>query len=240
MPLSCIIIEDQVPAQRILKRYVAEVPELTLLDTFTDPLAGLAFMRQQQVDLLFLDINLPKISGMEFLKILPYRPKVILTTAYSDYALQGYEYEVVDYLLKPISLERFLKAVSKVIRREEPASPQPSAAAPPAEEPSYLFVKSDRSIIKLRLDELIYIKAEDDYTRVHTRDKKYFLSYNLKYWEETLPPRRFARIHKSYLANLAYVERIEGNQVFLQGVEAAIPIGRSYRSDFLQRLNLSE
>ena len=110
MAVKCIIIEDQLPAQRILKRYVEDIPELELSGAFTDPLAGLAFLRQNTIGLVFLDIHLPKISGIEFLKLLPYKPKVILTTAFSEYALEGYEYDVTDYLLKPISFERFLKA----------------------------------------------------------------------------------------------------------------------------------
>lgn len=243
MPKRCIIIEDQLPAQRILTRYLQEVPELELLATFTDPLEGLAYMRQETVDLLFLDVNLPKLSGMEFLKIMPYQPKVILTTAYSEYALEGYEYSVVDYLLKPISLERFMKAIGKVIapeKTQEASSPPDNAGMTAQAPPTYLFVKSDRSIIKLTLSDLTHIKAEDDYTRVYTRGKAHFLSYNLKYWEETLPAPTFTRIHKSYMVNLDYIDKVEGNQVFVQAVEAALPVGRSYRSTLIERLNVRE
>ncbi len=117
---SCIIIEDQLPAQRILQRYIGDIGELELLGSFTDPLAALEFLRNEPVELIFLDIHLPKISGMDFLKILPYKPKVILTTAFSEYALEGYEYDITDYLLKPIPFERFVKAVSKVIYHPDP------------------------------------------------------------------------------------------------------------------------
>jgi DNA-binding LytR/AlgR family response regulator len=242
MAFSCIIIEDQLPAQRILIRYIDDIPELALSGTFTDPLAALAFLRLQTVDLIFLDIHLPKISGMEFLKILPYRPKVILTTAFSEYALEGYEFDVVDYLLKPIPFERFLKAVSKVIYPQEAIPATPAAAAPPLNQATnnYVFVKSDRTIVKIILDSLIYIKAEGDYTRVFTEGKNYFLSYTLKYWLDVLPTQNFSRIHKSYIINIAFVEKIEGNQVFIAKEKKALPIGRSFREDFMRRIDLKE
>jgi DNA-binding LytR/AlgR family response regulator len=244
MAYRCLIVEDQVPAQRILQRYIAEVPELELLGSYTDPLSALAFLREKEVDILFLDIHLPKLSGMDFLKVLPYQPKVILTTAFSEYALEGYEYSVVDYLLKPISFERFLKAVLKVIQSDPalpadatPAEAAPQDTAPPASEtPPHLFVKSDRTIIKLSVADIIYIKAEEDFTHVYTEGKNHFLSYTLKFWEETLPSDRFCRIHKSYIVNIDYIDKIEGNQVFTK--LEALPIGRSYRDAFMSKIPL--
>lgn len=243
MAYSCIIIEDQLPAQRILIRYIDDVPELELAGSFTDPLAALAFLRQNAVDLLFLDIHLPKLSGMDFLKILPYKPKVILTTAFSEYALEGYEFDVVDYLLKPISFDRFLKAVSKVIYPESssvPSTPSPTSAQQESANSNYVFVKSDRTIIKIILDSIIYIKSEDDYTRVFTEGKNYFLSYTLKYWLDVLPNQNFSRIHKSYIINIAFVEKIEGNQVYITTEKRPLPIGRSFREDFMRRIDLKE
>lgn len=244
MSYRCLIIEDQLPAQRILQRYIGEVPELELLGSYTDPLTALAYLREHEVDLLFLDIHLPKLSGMDFLKVLPYQPKVILTTAFSEYALEGYEYSVVDYLLKPISFERFLKAVLKVIQNGATSPPektldQPADPAPPREKETsdpYLFVKSDRTIIKLSIAEIIYIKSEEDFTHVYTEDKHHFLSYTLKFWEETLPASSFCRIHKSYLVNIDYVDKIEGNQVFTK--LETLPVGRSYREAFMNRIPL--
>jgi DNA-binding LytR/AlgR family response regulator len=241
MSHRCIIVEDQLPAQRILGRYLDDIPELELVGTFTDPLSAMPCLRQQQVDLIFLDIHLPKLSGMDFLKILPYKPKVILTTAFPDYALEGYEHDVVDYLLKPISLDRFLKAVSKVIYPEEGKRTAPAPPKSPASSMSqHLFVKSDRSIIRLSLKQLRYIQAEDDYTRVFTQEKMHFLSYTLKYWQEALPQPPFCRVHKSYLINLEFVERIEGNRVFISGVGDALPIGRSFRTELMRQLELPE
>lgn len=238
MNCRCLIIEDQLPAQRILERYINDIPNLELVGSFTDPLAALDFIRKAQVDLLFLDIHLPKLSGMDFLKILPYQPRVILTTAFSEYALEGYEYSVVDYLLKPISFERFLKAVSKVLHPANGASEAPTVTPPPSSaaessEP-YLFVKSDRALLKLTLADIIYIKAEEDFSYVYTADNHHFLSYTLKFWEETLPAHQFCRIHRSYLVQLAHINRIEANQVFTS--LATLPIGRSYREHFMQRI----
>ncbi len=238
MEYRCIIIEDQLPAQRILQRYIAEVGALELSGAFTDPLAALEFMREHPVDLIFLDIHLPKLSGMDFLKILPYKPKVILTTAFSEYALEGYEFDVVDYLLKPISFERFLKAVSRVIyqpvagadRAEAPEKP-----AVPAPHP-YAFVKSDKTILKIEFEDILYIKADDVYTWAYTRGKNHFLSYSLKYWLGLLPETDFCRVHKSYIVNLRYIEKIEGNQVFTP--KGVVPVGRSYREDFLKKIDM--
>ena len=234
---SCIIIEDQLPAQRILQRYIEDVDGLQLAGTFTDPLAALEFLHRQPVDLLFLDIHLPKLSGLEFLKLLPYKPKVILTTAFSEYALAGYEYDVVDYLLKPISFERFMKAVSKILFTAEPTAREtPAAESQEAPAVDFVFVKSDRAILKIEFDRIVYIKAEDDFTRVFTPQKTYFLSYTLKYWLDVLPAERFCQIHKSYIVNLRCIERIEGNQVYTS--TDRLPIGRSFREEFMARIDL--
>jgi|APTNR8051073442_1049403.scaffolds.fasta_scaffold00664_11 DNA-binding LytR/AlgR family response regulator len=234
---SCIIIEDQLPAQRILQRYIGDIGDLELLGSFTDPLAALEFLRDQAVELIFLDIHLPKISGMDFLKILPYKPKVILTTAFSEYALEGYEYDITDYLLKPISFERFVKAVSKVIYHPDPVVADPPAAEKPAASPGYAFVKSDHVIIKIEFDSIRYIRSEDDFTRIFTTGKNHFLSYTLRFWLDLLPSGDFCRIHKSYIINLRSIEKIAGNEVYIGGER--LPIGRGFREEFMAKLDLS-
>jgi len=237
MKFKCIIVEDQVPAQRILKRYIDDVTELELTGAFTDPLSALAALKKEKVDLVFLDIHLPKISGMDFLKILPYKPKVILTTAFSEYAIEGYEFDVVDYLLKPISFERFMKAVSKVIYQDKESKKISADSESINKGNKYIFVKSDRTIIKIDINSIIYIKADSDFTRVITENKNYFLSYPLKYWQEILPERFFCRIHKSYIVNLKFADQIEGNQV-VTGKEK-LPIGRSFKEDFMKKIDLT-
>ena len=240
MTSRCIIIEDQLPAQRILQRYIADIAGLELEGSFTDPLDALEYMREHEVDLIFLDIHLPKLSGMDFLKVLPYHTRVILTTAFPEYALEGYEFDVVDYLLKPISFERFLKAVSKVIYQPEAAAPQRGEPARPPGPAShtYVFVKSDKTFLRIDFDQIIFIKADDVYTWVYSAEKHHFLSYSLKFWLDVLPASDFCRIHKSYIVNLAWIEKIEGNRVHTS--KGKLPVGRSYRKAFLERIDLKE
>jgi len=235
--MRCIIIEDQLPAQRILQRYIGEVEELELVETFTNPLKALHFLQHEQVDLIFLDIHLPKMTGMDLLKILPNRPKVIVTTAFSDYAIEGFELDVVDYLLKPISFDRFIKSVSKVLYTPShlPTEQQP-VHLPQTIPQQSIFVKSDRSIIRLDIAQIIYIKSEDDFSKVFLQDKRHLLSQTLKAWEEILPSEQFCRIHKSCIVNLQFVEKIEGNEVFTS--KYRLPIGRSYRDSFLEQIDL--
>ena len=233
----CIIIEDQLPAQRILQRYIGDIGELELLGSFTDPLAALEFLRNQTVELIFLDIHLPEISGMDFLKILPYKPRVILTTAFSEYALEGYEYDILDYLLKPISFERFVKAVSKIIYAPDAVAAETPVAEKVASSPGFAFVKSDHAIIKIEFDSIRYIRSEDDFTRIFTTGKNHFLSYTLRFWLDLLPTDGFCRIHKSYIVNLRSIEKIAGNEVYIEGER--LPIGRGFREEFMAKLDLS-
>ena len=225
--LTCLIIEDQPAAQRLLARYVTRTPELTLVGTFGDAVGALAYLRAHPVDVLLLDIQLPQLSGLELLRVLPSQPQVILTTAYAAYALEGYEYSVTDYLLKPISFERFVKAVAKL-----------TPAAPTTEPIDHVFVRDERSLLKLVFRELVYIKAEDDYTRVQTTGRAHLLAYPLKYWVETLPAAEFCQIHRSYVVRLGAVGRVVRNAVHLTARAESLPVGRSYREGFLGRLHL--
>ena len=228
--LNCVIIEDQPAARRLLARYVEQVPELTLTGTFGDALGALAYLRENAVDVLLLDIQLPQLSGLELLRIMPRQPQVILTTAYAEYALEGYEYAVVDYLLKPISFERFVKAVAKLML--------PAAAETPAAPVDHVFVRDERSLVKVAFEEILYIGAEDDYTRVQTTGRARLLAYPLKYWVETLPAAEFCQIHRSYVVRLGAIARVERNAVYLTGRKEPLPVGRSYREGFLAQLNL--
>ena len=237
--MKCIIVEDQAPAQRILKKYISDYPALELVGTFSDALSAIAFLRGQEVELIFLDIHLPQISGMEFLKMLPRAPHVILTTAFPDYALESYEFAVVDYLLKPFSFQRFVQAVSKI---PAPVKSSSSAAAPPKEptDPGILFVKSGHTYFRLKLAEVIFIQSADDYTEIFTADQnKILASESLQHWESTLPEHLFRRIHKSYLIHTERIEKIANNHVFLEQGHK-VPIGRSYKEEFLQFITQQE
>lgn len=226
--MNCIIIEDQPPAQRILKKYIEDIGSLELEATFVNALEAMEFLRITPVDLIFLDIHLPKMSGIEFLKALPHPPAIILTTAFSDYALESYELDVVDYLLKPFSFPRFVKAISKIPVKtvNQPIEHQPAIR-------KELFIKLGYEYIKIALEAIQYIKSDADYTEIHLLDKKHLSSEPLRHWEKELPD-HFYRLHKSYLINTNKIEKVAGNQVYLkQGV--TIPIGRAYREAFMDK-----
>ena len=228
--MNCIIIEDQPPAQRILKQYIQDIGTLHLKATFSDAVQAIAFLKTESVDLIFLDIHLPKISGTEFLKTVSHPPPVILTTAFPDYALEGYELNVVDYLLKPFSFQRFVQAVAKVPTQATHQSANESA--PPARRE--LFIKSGYEHIKIAVDEIRYIQSDADYTEIIIAGKKYLSSEPLRHWLETLDPHQFVRIHKSYIVNTAYIKKLVGNQAYL-GNDTVLPIGRAYKDDFVRR-----
>lgn len=231
--MNCIIIEDQPPAQRILKKYIADIGTLQLRATFSDALQAMDFLKTEAVDLIFLDIHLPKISGIDFLKAMTNPPQVILTTAFPDYALEGYELNVVDYLLKPFSFQRFVKAVSKVAVKNQDPAPAVAAVDKPAT-PKEIFIKSGYEFIKITVRDILYIQADADYTQLFIDGKKILSSEPLRYWLEMLPDDQFVQIHKSYIVNSARIEKVSGNQVYLDD-GAAVPIGRTYKEPFIKR-----
>ena len=228
--MNCIIIEDQPPAQRILKKYIDDIGSLNLKATFSDAIQAMEYLKSESIDLIFLDIHLPKISGLDFLKTIPNPPNIILTTAFSEYALESYEFNVVDYLLKPFSFQRFVKAVAKVKMKNHDNQPQSAEASIRKE----LFIKSGYEHLKVTVDDILYIKSDADYTELHTMVKKHLSAEPLRYWLETLDQNQFVRIHKSYIINTAKIEKISGNQVYLNN-EIIIPIGRVYKETFTER-----
>ncbi len=227
--MNCIIIEDQPPAQRILKKYIDDLGTLNLKATFSNAIQAMEFLKTKEIDLIFLDIHLPKISGIDFLKSLTNPPAVILTTAFSEYALESYEFNVVDYLLKPFSFQRFVKAVSKV-----PAKKITSPIATAENVRKEIFIKSGYEYIKITIDDILYIKSDADYTEIFLPNRKCLSSEPLRYWLENLDNNQFMRIHKSYIINTVKIEKIASNQVFLNE-EIIIPIGRAYKENFSQR-----
>ncbi|MEM7369932.1 MAG: response regulator transcription factor [Bacteroidota bacterium] len=228
--MNCIIIEDQPPAQRILKKYIEDIEYLTLKATFSDAIQAMGYLKTESVDLMFLDIHLPKLSGIDFLKTVSDPPHVILTTAFPDYALESYEFDVVDYLLKPFSFQRFVKAIGKIPRRNSSSSLQLEESTPRKE----IFIKSGYEHIKVRIDDILYIKSDADYTEICIPGKKYLSSESLRYWEENLGNDQFVRVHKSYVIHSNKIEKISGNQVYL-AKEVVVPIGRAYKDRFIQK-----
>lgn len=228
--ITCIIIEDQAPAQRLLKHYIDQVDFLELKATFSNGVEALQFLNNQDIELIFLDIHLPKISGIDFLKMIPKPPKVILTTAFSEYAIESYELNVVDYLLKPFSFQRFLKAILK-LQHQNIANRH---SEPKSEDPSFIFVKSGYEHLKLNIKDIEYIKSESDYTEICTLNGKYLTSHALKYWIEFLDTSKFCQVHKSYIVQIDKINKVSGNQIHLNNT-IVIPIGRAYKDKFVER-----
>ncbi|PCE62629.1 LytR/AlgR family response regulator transcription factor [Sediminicola luteus] len=230
--IRCIVIEDQPPAQRILETYISDTPNLNRVGTFHDPLEALGFLKTEVIDLIFLDIHLPKISGLDFLTILPYKPAIILTTAFPDYALESYELDVVDYLLKPFPFQRYLKAVSKASQLLENSKSQAPSEAPSVKTDSFLL-RSGHDLIRIDLGQLVYIKAGSDYCELHTIEKKYLSQEPLKTWNVKLDAKGFCQCHKSYLVGLVHIRKISGNQLYLND-GTLLPIGRAYKDKLLK------
>lgn len=222
--LRCLVVDDEPSAQEVLERYIADAPRLRLSAVCEDALQAMEILREEEMDLLFLDINLPRLSGISMLKSLSDPPSVILTTAYDDYALEGYELDVVDYLLKPFSFERFLKAVRKA---EERIGDAPGGD-------SFLMVRADGKSYRVDHGEILFVESLGDYVTVHSGDRKLTTYDTLKNLETTLPPRRFLRVHKSYIVNLAKIDYLEGNRIFVEGHE--IPVGGTYKEEVNRRL----
>ncbi len=235
--LNCLIVDDEPLARKLLSDYVQKVPYLKLLRTCSGPMEALEFLRDNPVDLLFLDIQMPEITGLTLLKILQKKPWVILTTAYSEYALESYDLDVVDYLLKPITLERFLKAMEKINQRMQRIVNQqlPSeevAPLPVATEvsPAYIFVKDGTKLVKVKLSEIMYVEGMKDYVAIHTPQQRIVTLQRLKAMEEQLPESQFIRIHNSYIVALEWLDSIHKEKVKVGS--ALLPISDSYRKSF--------
>lgn len=239
--LTCIIIEDEPLARNLMEAYVKKVPHLNLLKSFSSSLAALDFLRENAVDILFSDIQMPEITGITLLKILQKKPLVILTTAYSEYALEGYELEVFDYLLKPISLERFLKAVEKATIRL--TATQPVVQEKIVQEVvvssegnhGFIFVKDGTKLVKIRLNEIQYIEGLKDYVCIHTKDKdstlkKIVTLQTMKSLESQLSENQFIRVHNSYIIAFDAIDAIDKEKI--QIGKNFIPISDTYRKTF--------
>ena len=241
MNLTCIIVEDEPLARQLLEQYVRKVPHLELLKAFSNPLEALDFLRNNEVDILFSDIQMPEITGITLLKILQKKPLIILTTAYSEYAIEGYELDVIAYLLKPITFEKFLKAVEKAtqIKNEKKGANviasdsvvTKGVAQPiPNDTLQFIFVKDGTKLVKIRLHDILYIEGLKDYVSIYTREKKIVTLQTLKSLETQLPDNQFIRIHNSYIVSLEGIDSIDKERV--QIGKSFLPISDTYRKAF--------
>jgi len=231
MSLKCIIIDDEPLAVNVIRNYLGKIMSLELVKTFNNAIDSLQFLQTDRVDLLFLDINMPMIDGFSFLQSLPYKPLVIITTAHEEYAVQSYELEVLDYLVKPIPFPRFLKAVNKALHNH---SVTPLIAGTSAET-DYLFVKIDKKKMKkIYLNDILVVESLKDYIKIVTFTSKYIVHQTLSSFTDSLPAERFLRIHRSYTISKNKVEAIEGNCVEIAGFKYTI--GRSYLNEVKESL----
>jgi two-component system LytT family response regulator len=234
--LNCLIIDDEQPAINIIEAYVRKTPFLQLIDTATDPILGMQLVRNQPIDLIFLDVEMHGLTGLEFIKAINGKCKIIIISAYSEFALEGFELEVIDYLLKPVPFPRFLKAAQKAYDIIKPLLTSP--AVTPSD---FIMVKGDTKgkLIKVEIDEIDYIESMGNYVAIFCKGKKFLSIMNLKTLEEKLPVDKFMRVHKSFIVAISQIALIEGNLITLKGdYKTEIAIGISYRTHFLEAMRL--
>jgi len=224
--MTCVIIEDEIPAQKVLLHYIDKIPNLTVLKTFNSAILANDFLKDNVIDILFLDINLPDISGIDYIKTVDNPPAVIMTTAYPDYAVASFELPTItDYLVKPFSFNRFLKAVNKVEKKDTKGNTEEA-----------IYINVDKTIHKILLKDIKYILSEKNYVTVVTTSTRFSYLESLKNLENKLPATNFMRTHKSFIINSNYITKISGNQLFMNDI--SIPIGRAYKQVFMEKLNL--
>jgi len=245
--LNCLIVDDEPLAQEVLAAHISKIPNLHLVQQSNNAIEAFEALAKNSIDLLFLDINMPVMSGLSFLRSLKDPPAVILTTAYTEYAMEGYELDVIDYLLKPIPFDRFLKAVKKAIAKLQSSGRQvqniadeystnvnvASSNAAPTTEKQYFFIKADGKLVKVNYADIKFIEGMKDYLKIHTSTSMIVTHSTMKGMEEQLPSNRFMRVHKSYIIALNAIKAIEGNIIYLDKEKAEVPLGSSYKEALL-------
>ncbi|MEO1022798.1 MAG: LytTR family DNA-binding domain-containing protein [Bacteroidota bacterium] len=231
MSIQCLIVDDEFIARKLLSDYVNRVPELELVATCSTALEAMSYIKDDTIDILFLDIHMPDITGLDFLKTLPNRPQTVLTTAYTEYAVISYEMDVADYLLKPIEFDRFYKAVIKIIGREKQIELKPPVAVNETQKPDKLFIKSDKKIIKVDVKSISFIKGQGPYVQVFTTDGQKILTLLSMSKLEELLPANFYRTHRSYIVNTDLIDSIEGNLIHIG--EHDIVLSKNKRDEFI-------
>lgn len=233
MKITCIAVDDEPLALEVIEDYIQKIPFLTLKKSFDNALTAMDFLRNEKIDLMFLDIQMDELTGIQMLNILKPKPEVIFTTAYDQFALQGYELDVTDYLLKPISFERFVKAVDKVherlCRQKNPQYP-PEEVSIYNPKIDYFFIKSGFKLHKVSFEEICFIEGQGDYLKIVTPKARIMTLQTFKGIEEILPAGNFIRVHKSYIIAIDKIESIEGNMIKI--LDKLIPVGESYKKSF--------
>ncbi|HKJ40727.1 MAG TPA: LytTR family DNA-binding domain-containing protein [Sunxiuqinia sp.] len=224
--IKALIVDDEPLAQNVIIQFAKDIPNLEIIATCNNAMAASSELQESHADLMFLDVNMPRLSGLDFLKNLSNPPLVILTTAYTDYALEGYELNILDYLKKPFSFERFFKAIQKAEEQVALRKAQSQDS-----ESDYIFIKANKKAIRISFDSICYIEGLGDYIKIHLKGDHFVTNLSMKKMEDLLPTTDFYRTHKSFIIRLDQIQSIVGNQVEINGKK--LPIGSSYRQSFL-------
>ena len=230
--IRCIAVDDEPKALDVISIHASKAPEIELVKTFTNPENALSFLKDNYVDLIFLDINMPGVSGLQFIDRLQTKPYIVFTTAYSEYAIDSYDFEAVDYLLKPIEFDRFYKSITKVKKLVQLNSLQQDSLLS-----KYIFVKDGYKQIKICIEDILYVQSEGNYLNVVTSKEKVLARMTFQSLMEKLPHNLFFRVHNSFVINFSHIQKIEDNHLFIQGVK--IPIGIKYKETILSFISRS-
>lgn len=234
--LKCIIIDDEPLAIELLTDYVNKADFLVFEKSFSDPIKAMQYLNEHEIDLVFLDIQMPELTGIQFMKILHNKTNFILTTAYDQYAMEGYEYDVIDYLLKPITIDRFMIAANKAKERLlEGSAASDSIVVAQVDTPDYIFVKSEYKVQKINLNDISYLESMGDYVMITLEEGKVMSLETMKSFEERLPKSKFMRVHRSYIIPIDKIEYIERNRIKIK--EKLIPVSNSYQKEFWERID---
>jgi DNA-binding LytR/AlgR family response regulator len=230
--IRCIAVDDEPKALDVISIHAAKAPEIDLIATFTNPEQALTFLKENFVDLVFLDINMPGVSGLQFVERLQSKPYIVFTTAYSEYAIDSYNFEAIDYLLKPIEFDRFYRAIGKVKKQIQLNSIQQDSLLS-----KFIFIKDGYKQIKVCIEDILYIQSEGNYLNIVTNSEKVLARMTFQGLMEKLPRNFFFRVHNSFVVNFSHIQKIEDNHVFIQDLK--IPIGIKYKENILNFINLA-
>ena len=231
--MKCVIIEDEIPAQNLVKHYISKLPELELIGAFQSAIEANRFVQNNAVDLIFLDINLPDITGIQYIRTLNNPPRVIITTAYPEYAAESFELDTIcDYLVKPFSFDRFLKAINKV----KNGTVHPMETNATIAEGASIYVNIDKTLHKIQYRDILFLESDRNYITLATLNGKFTFIDSLKNWIEKLPTEDFIQVHKSYIVNYRQIQKIKGNLLYLR--EQSIPVGRTFKAQLKERIKL--
>lgn len=234
MKIRCLIVDDEPLAQDILETYIQKVPDLELVGKCPNAVEARQVLKTEQINLLFLDIQMPEITGLDFMKSLNNPPNVIFTTAYANYAVEGFNLNAVDYLLKPISFDRFLKAINKIENKLGSGINNGGQDSGINDPDDYVFVKTDKKMVKVKYKDIQYIEGLKDYVMIYTDDGRHVTLMTMKSLQEQLPEKMFKRVHKSYIISVDKINAVIGHMVEIDGASKLIPIGNSYKDDFFK------